>query len=889
MKNGFLKKLVAGLGIAAMLFGNVADVIPSVAYAAEAGEAVEAASEEGAPAEDAATVEAPSEENAPEEAQPTEDPVVEEPAAEETAPPEEPVVEEAAPAEEPAAEEAAPEETAPEEPDSEESAPEEPSIEAPAEEIGAVVITASVVDEFGEAIDENHTGVALELNRDSLILDDPANPPYAKIRKKTGSIGIIPTYSPEYDYVQATVYGAIIKEVYREAIEGADYYAYYYTLANGESVRFKEDATIELQYSSPDSYNASYSYADDSLILRAQLSDPAAVPDAATLTVTPVTSDIAGYSYDAYMQALNESNSALLPEHTLLYDIAFLMDEWEVEPENGSVKISLEFLQEQLTKTLGAADGSQIAVTHLALPSEVRKAYPTTAAATDLSASDINVIPIDTAAASTSGGNDVLEFSVDDLSVIAVSLVDRSDFNRASGIGNAVNVKMTVVDEFGKELDEAYSNLELPEFEEILMLDAAPVQKVRTVKRKIGFITQYTNYNYVRTTINGVVITGLKKFKLPEGGVSYLYTTDGENWTALEEDSVLLVEYVKPEKERTTYDYRDGDAVVTAVVENPDALPEGTELKVTRLEPGTEAYEKYMEALNGGSEGGYSEENTLLYDIAFLAPKEEGSEEMVEFEPAEGAVRITMEFRKNQLSEELGVEDASDVEVVHLPLADEVKGASDTTLTADFTADDIKVETVDAMASVGATDEISFTTENGFSVFAVISGTQKNTWSGTKNVSMKDINDKISGLLNFAVVANTFDSTDHVEGNVRVGSFKIPGSSANLNQDSRVVSHNDIQVTVNKTVVGGKGGTFKFAVYEGDQKIEGSDFTIYANSTGTFTLTKDDFPTVIQKLQEGKKLSVYELDGNDNPVQDNGADGEFIVTYELPVMPVRAF
>jgi outer membrane biosynthesis protein TonB len=192
MKNGFLKKLVAGLGIAAMLFGNVADVIPSVAYAAETDEAVEAASEEGAPAEDAATVEAPSEENAPEEAQPTEDPVVEEPAAEETAPPEEPVVEEAAPAEEPTAEEAAPEEaapeeTAPEEPNSEESAPEEPSIETPAEEIGAVVITASVVDEFGEAIDENHTGVALELNRDSLILDDPANPPYAKIRKKTGS------------------------------------------------------------------------------------------------------------------------------------------------------------------------------------------------------------------------------------------------------------------------------------------------------------------------------------------------------------------------------------------------------------------------------------------------------------------------------------------------------------------------------------------------------------------------------------------------------------------------------------------------------------------------------------------------------------------------------
>ncbi|MCR4763408.1 MAG: hypothetical protein K5696_07740, partial [Lachnospiraceae bacterium] len=359
MKNEGIRKLIAGIGIAAMLFGNVADVIPSIAYAAEEQPVLtenEAPAEDAggqevaAPAEEPVPEEAPAEEGAPEESADTPDESAEQPEASD----EGQLIEgEAAPeagegqTQEP---EAAPGTAAPAETE---------AVTAETDKVGAVHLTASAVDEFGAEIDARYTGMELPASRDVIILNDPENPPYENIRKKTGSIGLIPTYSPSYDFVQATVNGVIVSAVSHEAIEGADYEAWYYRLPDGGYKRFTEDTVIRLEYSSPESYNASYSYADSTLVLRAQLSDPDAVDDAASLVVTPVTTDTAGYSYDAYMQALTACNPALKAEDTLLYDIAFMMGENEVQPTDASVKISLEFLQQQLSKALGASDGSE--------------------------------------------------------------------------------------------------------------------------------------------------------------------------------------------------------------------------------------------------------------------------------------------------------------------------------------------------------------------------------------------------------------------------------------------------------------------------------------------------------------------------------------------------
>ncbi|MBR4530462.1 MAG: Cna B-type domain-containing protein, partial [Lachnospiraceae bacterium] len=924
MKTLFWKRLVAGLGTAAMLLTNVADIMPAVAYAAEAdGEVVEEIVTDDAT--DAETPDDPELEPEGEELQEGEEAPAEEPQDEDPAEEgEETVVYGTAvfdgrpirgyeeitldPAGQDSFRDLAPsiggyafagaeldDGTVVTDLVAEDNG--SFTIYSCITENGGTValsgetcitldyeklvhITASVIDSFKNPIDEKFTDIELPKFDDELILNDPDNAPYDKVRSKTGSIGLISTYSPDYDFVQATVYGEMITSIIKEEIENTGDYVYYYTLDNGDRVKFLEDATVYMEYSGADSVDASYSYADSELQLRAELEDPAAVPDDAALTVTRVEADTAGYSYGAYMDALTASNDALFSSNTILYDVAFLREGWEIEPANGSVKISLTLLQQQLSKGLGAEAGSEIAVNHLTITPEKRKAFTTTAAATGLEAEDIICDQIDTAAAVLGSDKDILEFSVDSLSVIAVSRVDRDAYNQASGNGKAVRLNAAVVNDIHNVLSDNYAALDLPEFTDILVLDdpsKAPVAKVRTVNKKIGLITTWVNYSYVGAFLNGEAIRSLKKTELPEGGCSYSYLPmEGDEWKALEEDATVLFEYAPANVARTSFEYVDNYARVTAVLEKADAIPADAELVVTLLQAGDNGYDEYMEALNRSSDEEYTENNTLLYDIAFMVKDENGNS--VEFHPEEGAVRVTIEFLEKQLTSEIEAESAQDIEVTHLMLTDSVKEKADSTLEADFSVKDVKVEPLEAVASVGTKEQVSFTAGD-FSVFAIKSGGQKNTWAGSIDVSMSDVNE-LGGLLNFAVVANTFKSTDHVEGNVRVGSFRIPGSSANLNQDSRVTANNDIQLKVTKEDASGKGGTFSFGVFDGNNKI--ASFQIKANPTGSLTLDKNNYPAVITALQGGKDLKVYELDKDGKKIESKGTINgtTYSVTYE---------
>ncbi|MCR5675364.1 MAG: hypothetical protein K6G16_06620, partial [Lachnospiraceae bacterium] len=804
MKKLTWKRLIAGLGTVAMLFGNVADVLPSVAYAAEADAAEEDAYAEELPEEevfdeepveevfDEEPVEEFAEEAADEEMDDTAEVILRadavynddvirgydgitldftgETAVTDLAPAIDGYIFTGAALEDGTViERLIAEETNT-----------FPLYSCVTEDGGTVVfeqdavitltyekivhINASVVDSFGNEIDEKHTEIELPDFTDTLYLDDPENPPYEKIRRKIGSIGLISRYSPEYDFVQATVNGFIITSIIKEKIRNTDDYVYFYE-SNGSRERFTEDTTVVMEYCTPESVNASYSYADGSLNLRAELEDENAVPDEAALEVTQVTENTAGYSYDAYMEALENSNESLLSANTYLYDIAFLQDEWEIEPENGSVKISMEFLNRQLSNGLEAEQGSDIAVTHLVINDNRRGEYHTTAEATDLTAGDIEAVAIDTAAARLSDGsdNDVLEFSVDSLSVIAVTRVNRDEFNQASGNGRAVTLDAAVVDEFGKALDEKYAHIALPEFEDILVLSdqaKAPFDKVRTVKRKIGLITVWNNFNYVEASLNGESITGLKKVELPEGGASYFYTADGETWTALEEDATVAFTYKPADEERTSFEYKDANAQVTAILEKPDAIPADAELVVTPIVAGDKSYDAYMEALNG-EEGNYSDENALLYDIAFMVKDEDGN--LVEFQPEEGAVRITVTFLKNQLTDGIDAQSAQDVTIKHLPLADGVKGDAESTLDADVKASDVKVEDVDATVSVEGKEQVSFTL-SGFSVIAVLT---QYGW----NYNMEDMTDySLYNILNnFTIFMGGDVTSNHQVGAVAIG------------------------------------------------------------------------------------------------------------------------
>jgi len=206
---------------------------------------------------------------------------------------------------------------------------------------------------------------------------------------------------------------------------------------------------------------------------------------------------------------------------------------------------------------------------------------------------------------------------------------------------------------------------------------------------------------------------------------------------------------------KRVYEYNDKNVSVVATLETPDAVPDDAELVVTPVTPETDGYnyDAYMEALNQGvglepattaddgsgqaAQDGdaaartYTEENTLLYDIAFMgAAKDENGlpvpGKTVELQPEAGTVNISVQFKKNQLSDGIGATSAENVQVVHLPLADEVKETVDSTREAtDIAVSDIVVQAVAADVAINepeaeksVVETTSFQTNN-FSVFAV--------------------------------------------------------------------------------------------------------------------------------------------------------------------------
>ena len=162
---------------------------------------------------------------------------------------------------------------------------------------------------------------------------------------------------------------------------------------------------------------------------------------------------------------------------------------------------------------------------------------------------------------------------------------------------------------------------------------------------------------------------------------------------------------------------------VTATLDYPEAVPDDAEFRVTPVTADTQGYnyDAYMDALNDPAtdENKYTEENTLLYDIAFIVKvtDEEGNVKEVEFQPEAGAVTIDIDFRSGQLSE-LGAEEDADINITHLPLVDEIRENVDTTADAEnITVDQILVEEVAAPEVNAEAEVVGFETSN-LSVFA---------------------------------------------------------------------------------------------------------------------------------------------------------------------------
>ena len=161
-------------------------------------------------------------------------------------------------------------------------------------------------------------------------------------------------------------------------------------------------------------------YSDDDITVVATVPGDDALLAAAQLVVKPITPDTKGYNYDAYMQALNESDevASATQSNTLLYDIAFMVDGVEVQPAEGAVKIDIQFKNNQLSEGLGA-EGGDVTIVHLPLTDEAKSTANTTAEATKITADDVRVEPVE-ATTVVDGENQKAEFVADSFSVFSV-------------------------------------------------------------------------------------------------------------------------------------------------------------------------------------------------------------------------------------------------------------------------------------------------------------------------------------------------------------------------------------------------------------------------------------------------------------------------------------
>ena len=238
------------------------------------------------------------------------------------------------------------------------------------------------------------------------------------------------------------------------------------------------------------------------------------------------------------------------------------------------------------------------------------------------------------------------------------------------------------------------------------------------------------------------------------------------------------------------YQYEDDFISVTATPEYENALPPGTQFRVTQVTADTDGYQydayiQALENLNNAEKQMTNPKEILLYDIAFLVeqpPETEGAEpQLVEFQPTEGSVQIKFAFKQPQTLD-LSEENSPDYQVLHLPLVSEVREQVNTTAEATgITAGDVLVEEVEADVSDGL---VEFTLDS-FSLVAFVTHEDGSVVPITEVTPGLDYNyrDVLGSAINYGITANEVHKVAHMDttfaashvtsdgGNITVGAY----------------------------------------------------------------------------------------------------------------------
>ena len=233
----------------------------------------------------------------------------------------------------------------------------------------------------------------------------------------------------------------------------------------------------------------------------------------------------------------------------------------------------------------------------------------------------------------------------------------------------------------------------------------------------------FDGYDYIETRLGD---TKLDALAYSEADRAWMYTA-GDVTAPLTEDAALVVRF-EQQFTRRFYEYDDRNIHAKVWVRRASDVPDDAEFVVRQVTESTRGYnyDAYMDALNAQpTEQEYTAENTLLYDFAFMVYEKDElgmpTNKQVEFQPEAGSIRIQVTFKRNQISDKLGAEEAEAVEVIHLPLDADVRDAVDSTAQAtDISADDINIDARNATVNLdGNTDKVEFKVDT-LSVIAVV-------------------------------------------------------------------------------------------------------------------------------------------------------------------------
>ena len=504
-----------------------------------------------------------------------------------------------------------------------------------------------------------------------------------------------------------------------------------------------------------------------------------------------------------------------------------------------------------------------------------------------------------------------------------VDIEEDTDITLEYQAQKAVALNVTYVDEFGDPIGEDYKDLALDgdRFDEknILKLEAGedkPLQEtIQVAQDESGKkIIQYTFEDaFIKVGLEKTEITAIQRTKISgsdenSNGAKYAYAVryeGSDDFTDLDEDTTVYLQYNGGRKR--LYTYEDDSVKVTAILQHADAIPDDAEFVVTPITKDSSDYNyaAYMQALNDNADklsddaaaadskdDTFTDENTLLYDIAFIGhPTDEDGNidenKTIEYQPAEGYVRIAVEFKKNQLKEDLGADEDQDVTVAHLPLKDAIKVANDTTKDAlDIAASDVIVEAVDEVNASIDTGIASFNTSS-FSVFAYVVESPKygGDWAGSQDIKYSDFMNELGVAGGVAIYANTFTKNQHIEGTIAVNHL-ISKDTQELVSGSRVTTYNmvsSVSVTKNVNVPVKNDTYFNFAFFDSKKNLSSGIYEVKIASgqrSGTTTVNIAQDGKAYRALKDqGIDLYLYEVDSSNQPIESGNKYNEYTVTY----------